>query len=296
LIELLVVIAIIAILVSLLLPAVQQAREAARRSQCKNHLKQWGLALHNYHDTMGVLPFAATSNKRRTWVPSLWPYIDQTALYNKWDFSNHFHNGPNTVQNSKDSPIATPVPVYYCPSGSGARFWTADVYHRVRLNYSLNFGNGSQTTAQATTMAPFGFHESNAARPVSSRLSAFTDGTSNTMLMSEFITPASDSEDDARGDVMNDDLNFLSFCYTTKNTPNSPAADHVSRCPGTSGNIPNAPCANIATRGSAARSLHTGGVHVLLADGAIRFTSNNIALATWQALGTMSAGDLTGEF
>lgn len=94
LIELLVVIAIIAILIALLLPAVQQAREAARRSQCKNNLKQIGLALHNYHDTAGSFPIGVNSSTHGRWGISFWvgllPYLDQAPLFNQFEF-----NGPS---------------------------------------------------------------------------------------------------------------------------------------------------------------------------------------------------------
>ena len=92
LIELLVVIAIIAILIALLLPAVQQAREAARRTQCKNHLKQWGLAVHNYHDVCNQFPINGTADwalkAKGSQLVMLLPYIEQSALYNSIDFGN----------------------------------------------------------------------------------------------------------------------------------------------------------------------------------------------------------------
>lgn len=129
LIELLVVIAIIAILIALLLPAVQQARESARRTQCKNNLKQFGLAFHNYHDTYKVFPYASTfsdgpsgadqgenylrANARSCWFQMVLPYIDQGPLYNQFDFNrsiNDAGSGNRALIDNKFFPAAT------CPS------------------------------------------------------------------------------------------------------------------------------------------------------------------------------------
>jgi len=115
------------------------------------------------------------------------------------------------------------------------------------------------------------------------------------MLMSEIVTPSGTSEKDTRGDVMNNDLNYMSFCYTTQNTPNTSAADVFASCVG-SGTLQNAPCSTGSLTGTAARSCHTGGVQVMLADGSVRFVSNNLSLSTWQAIGTMSGNEIVGEF
>jgi prepilin-type N-terminal cleavage/methylation domain-containing protein len=138
LIELLVVIAIIAILIALLLPAVQQAREAARRSQCKNNLKQLGLALHNYHDVYNAFPQGhaqiqaripvASYEGRGLWVAIL-PYIEQTALYNLYNFDAHGLAQVPAVLNSK-------IPAFICPSD---RAWTASNYGGV--NYGGSVGS-----------------------------------------------------------------------------------------------------------------------------------------------------------
>ena len=89
LVELLVVIAIIGVLVALLLPAVQSAREASRRMKCTNNLKQWALAMHSHHDTYSKLPYAKKNNPRTVWVTNLWPYIEQQALYSRYDWASN---------------------------------------------------------------------------------------------------------------------------------------------------------------------------------------------------------------
>src|SRR5262245_42931696 len=90
LIELLVVIAIIAILIGLLLPAVQKVRDASNRAKCQNNLKQWGLSIATYHDATNLLPYGSTSSPRTTWVPLLWPYIEQSNLATAWNFNTGF--------------------------------------------------------------------------------------------------------------------------------------------------------------------------------------------------------------
>ncbi len=109
LIELLVVIAIIAVLVSLLLPAVQQAREAARRSQCSNNLKQIGLAIHNFENAQQTLPSSRLGPQHATWFVQILPYVEQASLYNLWNLSNTYYVQTPQAQMAQ-------VPVFYCPS------------------------------------------------------------------------------------------------------------------------------------------------------------------------------------
>ncbi len=278
LIELLVVIAIIAVLIALLLPAVQQAREAARRSQCKNNLKQWGLAMHNYHDTAGVFPFALTNTKRHTWLPGMWPFIDQAPLYNKYNFSTDFWLPPNIITNSFNSPCGTFLPLYYCPSDPSSNLGNGDVYWRTVSNYVVNFSNvpvgGSMTASATYKKGPFGMGGfTNQVAPQSTRMNDFTDGTSVTLLMSEAA---------AKADVFNDDVLGPGAMFQTINTPNTPAT--ISLVYSTSNN-----------NQRAASSVHTGGVHALMGDGSVRFFSNNINLGVWQALGSINGGETVGE-
>ncbi|HEU5118030.1 MAG TPA: DUF1559 domain-containing protein, partial [Isosphaeraceae bacterium] len=120
LIELLVVIAIIGVLIALLLPAVQAAREAARRAQCTNNMKQLGLSMHNYHDTMGSFPIGRTGSgysypgcpntNRRTWALSIMPYLELASVFNAVNFSQPFYDASNRTA------VMTSISVYQCPS------------------------------------------------------------------------------------------------------------------------------------------------------------------------------------
>ncbi|MEW4456238.1 DUF1559 domain-containing protein [Bremerella sp. JC817] len=295
LVELLVVIAIIGVLIALLLPAVQQARESARRMTCTNNLKQWGIAMHNYHDTINVLPFGATNDsngKRHTWVVSLWPYIEQNNLAEAYDYNAAFYNSPNIIQNTFDGVTAKPVDMYYCPSMNGGRMNTSDAYWRCRVHYAVNYGNvtiphGSPTGIEGLK-APFGFDGASGAlgeKPRTSDFSGFTDGLSNTMLMAELRAHPEDSAADHRGDSINDDAAGGGFM--TVLTPNSSAADGMSSSWCLDKPEIGLPCIG-GNEHHAARSLHPGGVQTLMADGSVHFIAETIALDVWRAAGSMN--------
>jgi prepilin-type N-terminal cleavage/methylation domain-containing protein/prepilin-type processing-associated H-X9-DG protein len=299
LIELLVVIAIIAILIGLLLPAVQKVREAAARSKCQNNLKQWGIAFHNYEGALGTIPEGNRSNPRRVWVVYLWPFVEQGNHYVQFDQTRHFYETPNTVINTTNGIYAKPVPLYYCPSDRVNAIWQGDQYWRARGSYVINWGHmavpyDAADPAQSPNFgfAPFGytnFISRNLPRTV--RFTDITDGTSNTMFMSEIIMAKGDAEYDIRGDMLNDDIPCTQFM--TINTPNS----GTDRSPYCRPNLYpwNPPCIQVASGApshKAARSRHgSGGVNVLMGDGTVRLVTNSITLAAWRAMGTMNGGE-----
>jgi prepilin-type N-terminal cleavage/methylation domain-containing protein len=187
LIELLVVIAIIAILIALLLPAVQQAREAARRTQCRNNLKQLGIALHNYHDTHRMFTpngVAGTTEDvggrfNQSWLAwsgfaMLLPYIDQAPIYNRINWSYRWDsNVGGTVNNTM---ARTRLAAYVCPSDPGANAnYTANMGP---TSYGISTGPGSNWNMSAR---PVGF----ATLFTGTRMRDITDGASNTLAVSE---------------------------------------------------------------------------------------------------------------
>jgi prepilin-type N-terminal cleavage/methylation domain-containing protein/prepilin-type processing-associated H-X9-DG protein len=291
LIELLVVIAIIAILIGLLLPAVQKVREAAARSKCSNNLKQWSLAMHNHHDTLGTLPEGARNNPRQAWPMYLWAYVEQTALSAKNDLSQPFYVPPGTIGNTLNGLCGAKVPLYYCPSDGGADLdGPASWYQRRRGNYVVNWGSTKyDQSPQLGALAPFYHIDGNRSTPGVVRLTNIHDGTSNTLMMSETIMATSHDDDDWRGDIQNDDGVFK---FMTLTTPNSSAPDVVNWINPNPDTRPYMPATSAGAQYSAARSRHTGGVNIAMCDGSIRFIRNSIALQTWQAMGTMNGGEV----
>jgi len=295
LVELLVVIAIIGVLVALLLPAVQAAREAARRMQCSNNLKQFGLAMQNYHDTFLMLPYAGTTSiKRSAWTSQLWAFYEQAGISQAYNYNQAFHEAPNIVQLTFTGVLCNRIKIYYCPSDRPNAMWQGDNFWRTRGNYVVNWGPITQpfTPPVPQFAAPFGYRDfSSMNQPRLTRFGEITDGLSNTLLMSEVVLPKSDTSRDQRGDINNDQG---SNRFMTINTPNK-GTDFM-------GGVwcetrPDAPCnQNSANQHYTARSRHPNGVMVVLCDGSVRFVSNNVALATWQGASTMNAGDVLGDW
>lgn len=296
LIELLVVIAIIAILIALLLPAVQQAREAARRTQCKNNLKQIGLAMHNYHDVNNGFPVAQYSCCWGTWVVSILPYIEQTPLYNQYEFNRKYGIPSDTARynHSVNLPVTrTRLAALTCPSDSANAPFSGITNH----NYAVNFGNtgyAQQATLNGVSFehAPFRLSGNNTPAK-NARIRDIKDGTSSTMLVAEVIQGI---DRDLRGFLWWGDASQ----FTAYLTPNSSAPDRIYTayfC----NNQPKQrlPCAVATTTNPtmfASRSHHVGGIQTTLVDGSTRFISDNIDLNTWRALSTSRGAEVIGEF
>lgn len=305
LVELLVVIAIIGVLVALLLPAVQAAREAGRRMTCQNHIRQWALAMQNMHDATKSLPEPNRQNPRRVWVVYTWPYVESGGMSTVFDEKIDFFRPPNTYSNTTKGIYAQPIPIYYCPSDRPQALWKGDEYWRARGNYAINWGNfkvpHDQTLAQMeaagkqVALAPFGWKDlRDYKQPKLTKLSEFTDGTSNTMLLSEVVFPNADEDFDIRGDMLNDGDPCTQ--YMTINTPNTTVAD-------VSPFVPNPidpsdpPYTSVGSANShkAARSRHAGGVNVAFADGSVRMVQDDITPVVWQAMGSMNGEEVVAE-
>jgi len=298
LVELLVVIAIIGILIALLLPAIQAAREASRRSQCANNLKQWGLAFQNYHSANKRLPIAATNLPRHVWILEMWPFIEMRNTYQMYNKNVGFEVAPNTIQDTLQGVICQQSNCYFCPTDRPGAYWKSDHYWRSRGNYVVNWGQEvlpQQTPRVSPFHAPFYWTGSTTAKI---SFKHFTDGVSKTMMMSEIIMAIDDGPSvtdnnqwDVRGDFQNNDPNQAGAQFMTKDPPNGGTDQNL--CASTlSRPDPQMPCTHGGPpRWAAARSRHRGGVNVVMGDGRVSFVNDSVALKAWQAAGTMDGGE-----
>jgi prepilin-type N-terminal cleavage/methylation domain-containing protein/prepilin-type processing-associated H-X9-DG protein len=297
LVELLVVITIIGILIALLLPAVQMAREAARQMQCANNLRQWGLAMATYDQANGAYPYGTLQGaspgtvvtnglcgpkgeyRRQTFIVALWPFLEQAAVYGQYNFDYTFYADVNRPC------VKAQLAMYFCPCDRKGLWRAIDIYERSRGNYVLNWGfcNFEQTQPSNLAIGPFSMN-------VQRMPTQITDGLSNTMFMSEVIQAVEDTDFDHRGDIINNDRGAAQFM--TFYTPNSgidsmacyrnaiSAANVINDGPG--------PCSPGDPVYVSARSKHAGGVTVCFGDGSVQFVSDSINLDLWRALSSMS--------
>lgn len=314
LIELLVVIAIIAVLIGLLLPAVQKVREAAARSTCSNNIKQLGLAMHNFHDVEGQFPRAGVHNRDGTrasptssswghsWMVEILPYIEQKNLQDMYDF---------TLTRSRDSGnrpvIRTEIPNIRCPSDAERKsFWHNGSSSRpyARGNYAVNCGAGNASPGTDFNLkrerGPFHLRMHYAAEVL-----AITDGTSNTILIGEIV--AGDRTGDVRGawayptgmQFSGGEPSYRSnriLLPPNGNALDDRLMDRPHRC-SADGQDRWLRCTGGGSRGfQTSRSKHSGGVNVCMADGSVRFIRDNIELQTWRSLLSIADGNALGDF
>ena len=300
LIELLVVIAIIAILIALLLPAVQQAREAARRSTCKNSMKQWGISLHNYHETFNTLPPGAFGTGGSNGENDRWnhlgfhvmllPYIDQAPLYEQFDFNRHYDFVTNFPLKRQRTPLnfcpsariadqvapsetrggVAQIPFtihYYGVAGAKgpnpySQPQAGSLFPLVPTSASPAAHGGFGTTGVLTRNRHFGFRD-------------MTDGVSTTFMMGEISAETDPVQQ----------VSWRAWTQGASGNGNTAAmypAKNVFRAIGKSGYNVNGFFFNDVRFGS----MHPGGTHFLMGDGSVKFISENVDFATYQAVAT----------
>jgi prepilin-type processing-associated H-X9-DG protein len=331
-IELLVVIAIIAVLIGLLLPAVQAAREAARRIQCTNNLKQIGLAVHNYHDSLGTLPLGCavsfdTANNPifQGWgiTARILPYMEDHAKFNACNFSL----ANETPQN--DTAMRVSIATYHCPSdGKNEVVFIDDGQPRNNTNYAFNRGDWYVWGVAAGTPPPRSPFRTNACVG----LAGIVDGLTNTIFAADVkshtpyllncsglvyaplgliaipgpnddpssiaqYTGCSGAAAELRPDSGHsewEDGNTSQAGFTTAWPPNkvTPGSFNGTFVPDTDLISIREENGGPTFAAVTARSYHPGGVNVLLGDGSVRFVKSSIAGMTWRALGTVVGGEV----
>ena len=309
LVELLVVIAIIGILVALLLPAIQAARESARRSQCLNNLKQLGIGAHNYHDTYKHLMTGTYSCCWGTWQLEILPFLEETQLHDIYNTENRFIDGSESSYTIGDnlrvsqSRIATLT----CPSDQAQTSNLYDLsitYH----NYVANYGNTNHLGLTIPGLAgakpiefqgaPFPATEWKGLNqpPEKIKVTKFaqiTDGLSNTLMFSETMQGR---DNDLRG------FTWWGWGagFESSLTPNSNSPDrlqNIAYC--VVAHPENPPCIGHSipfnVMRAAARSRHPGGVNVLWCDGGGRFVTDDVNEIAWLAAGSSQGGEAVSD-
>ncbi len=279
LIELLVVIAIIAILIALLLPAVQQAREAARRIQCKNNLKQMGLALHNYHDVHSRFPMGFIKQHGTAWSAMILPQLDQTNLYNTMTWGGEWSEGDNELA------CATLLSVFRCPSAAIPEFiertfdividgnpWPTIIENRVPCTYTACASGWQFSDNALDNRDQDGLFFSNR----SLRFRDIIDGSSNTVAIGETQFSMRDSVDHWYFGSVQIQASIENSEFVGSLAMRINIADDLS--------------APTSHRELSFGSYHEGGCHLLLADGSVRFFLENMDAPVRRRLGTRAGG------
>jgi prepilin-type N-terminal cleavage/methylation domain-containing protein/prepilin-type processing-associated H-X9-DG protein len=328
LIELLVVIAIIAILIGLLLPAVQKIREAANRMKCSNNLKQLGLAAHNFESSFQTLPPGEWTrstdggSSRPSLLTVILAYVEQANKFNQFNFAFDVNTGaPNVAARTQD------VPIFKCPSETSSVFFTAGGQPVGRTNYFGSIGAMADSRGLSDPMGgPFYVQSSVAAgeTPLGLPIAGLTDGTSNTAMFAEVMRGLATSGTTIfhTTNVQSGDIAVAPGLYDGRNVSGCVGGSVASRIqyvglqyyrgginhnsfyshtlPPNWNRKQSNPASQKYTCGDAsfrrahiaASSYHTGGVNVCLADGSVRFVRDSINFDTWRAVGSRSGGEV----
>ena len=293
LVELLVVIAIIGILIGLLLPAINSAREAGRRTQCVNNLRQWSLAQLGYEQDHGafsegvvfgsagaayVNPGGSVGGngayQRYSFVINIWPYFEQAYLFKQYNFAYTFYAPQNLPLTGYSNPI------YYCPDDHPG-IWKGDSFAgRRRGNYVVDWGCADFYQQQPAGGLMIGSFSPNH----KTKVQEITKGLAHCMMMSE-VLQAPDLDADSRGDIFNSGEGCAEFM--SLNAPNS-GTDTCNQC--VTDTLVLAPCQATGPYYVAARSKHPGGVNTVFCDGSAHFISDQVDLVSWQSLSAKSLG------
>jgi prepilin-type N-terminal cleavage/methylation domain-containing protein len=302
LVELLVVIAIIGILVALLLPAIQAAREAARRSQCANNLKQLGLACHNYHDTRKALPPARYRDKYSTWFAFIMPYMEQSNEYDLWDFDKPYTDPVNKRARTVF------IPTYFCPSRRGAGgegllapASAASIYNTQGStgDYAGNYGKStSLPTAQpdpvtgsyypddfGTIVTPIKCFDRNTCKKFQSMVAFknITDGMSKTFLAGEKQVPPT-----KYGIVASPDDSIYEGDFVQNHT----RAAGINYPPAASGDYEDDGSNGMPYWGGLFGSNHPGITQFVYCDGSVRAVQTSLDLIVYEAMATRNLGEV----
>ncbi|MCE5302275.1 MAG: DUF1559 domain-containing protein [Planctomycetaceae bacterium] len=324
LVELLVVLTILGVLVSLLLPAVQGAREAARRMQCANHLKQLGLALHNYHTQHGCFPGLGSASLASFSVQArLLPYVEQENLQNLIDLSQPLYLGTShsqTMNPVQAQAAGTSIALFRCPSDGAEDLYGESGGTLAGGNYVACSGSGVGTTYDLRYPTDGLFYYGSACG-----FQDIKDGASNMVLFSESLlgSRAEASTQSATPTSLDRLAGFSGHVPNTESAglsglTNPNLASVAKRCQLWYGNrafgwivgkpmattftayaAPNDPTPDLFSMSIgffAARSLHPGGVNAAMGDGGVRFVGESIELSTWRALATRAGGEQTHDF